>query len=192
MPGFAQPTSLHTPDAWTEGSIAVARLWPNVPRAPPRKLIDLSEAELKKLRDPHAKYLKFVKDYRKYDHDAADLFHHRGVVMVGGGEFYGPAIISIKMLRDTGSNLPVEVFVANWHEYEPYLCEEYLPTLNAKCLVLDDFLADHAAGAGASRACASGLGIATELKVASETLVVSEKAGQCFPARDFSFWRRKN
>lgn len=112
-------------------------------RAPARKLVELSSEDLQKLRGPHQQYLKFVNEYKKYNVDSERLFHHRGIVLVGGGEFFGPAIVTIKMLRDTGSDLPVEVFVSNWSEYEPDVCEEYLPTLNARCMVIEDFLSDH-------------------------------------------------
>ncbi|PSR81425.1 mannosyltransferase putative-domain-containing protein, partial [Coniella lustricola] len=71
-----------------------------------------------------------------------DIFKGRGIVMVGGGEYFGPAIISLHMLRRTGSTLPVEVFVPNDDEYEEELCTQYLDKLNAKCVVLSHIL-DH-------------------------------------------------
>lgn len=69
-----------------------------------------------------------------------DIFKGRGVVMVGGGEYFGPAIISLHMLRQTGSTLPVEVFVPDDDEYEAELCEKYLKKLNARCVVLSHIL----------------------------------------------------
>lgn len=69
-----------------------------------------------------------------------DIFKGRGIVMVGGGEYFGPAIISLHMLRRTGSTLPVEVFVPNDDEYEEELCTKYLEKLNAKCVVLSHIL----------------------------------------------------
>jgi alpha 1,2-mannosyltransferase len=42
------------------------------------------------------------------------------------------------MLRRTGSQLPVEVFLDNWGEYDMMTCERTLPSLNAKCRVLTD------------------------------------------------------
>lgn len=67
-----------------------------------------------------------------------------GVVTVAGGEFFAPAITSILMLRRTGSKLPVQVFLQNRKEYEIDICEDYLPTLNAECFVLEDFLREEA------------------------------------------------
>lgn len=116
---------------------------PRSPRGPARDVTHLAEADVRKLHDAHARFRRFVDEYPLYERDVDRLFHHRGVVLVGGGEFYGPAIVSILMLRDTGSALPVELFLPTWAEYEPALCEDYLPRLKAKCLVLDDFLMDH-------------------------------------------------
>ncbi|KAG8160779.1 hypothetical protein KVR01_009043 [Diaporthe batatas] len=68
------------------------------------------------------------------------IFKGKGVVMVGGGEYFGPAIISIHMLRRTGCNLPVEVFVPDQSEYEEVVCKNYLKKLGARCVVLSDIL----------------------------------------------------
>lgn len=69
-----------------------------------------------------------------------DIFNGTGIVMVGGGEYFGPAIIGIHMLRRTGSDLPVEVFVPDDDEYEKTVCESYLKKLGAKCVVLSHIL----------------------------------------------------
>lgn len=72
------------------------------------------------------------------------MYSGTGVVTVAGGEFFPPAITSILMLRKTGSKLPVQVFLQNRKEYEIEICEDYLPTLNAECFVLEDFLREEA------------------------------------------------
>ena len=74
------------------------------------------------------------------DHLADRIFNGTGLVVVGGGEYYGPAIIGIHMLRRSGSNLPVQVFVTDKSEYEDELCKDYLPKLGAECLMLSDFI----------------------------------------------------
>jgi alpha 1,2-mannosyltransferase len=79
-------------------------------------------------------------DDQPHNSVAGGLFNGEGVVTVAGGEYFGPAIVGIKILRETGSNLPVEAFLANEDEWEPELCEKILPSMNAVCLVLTDFL----------------------------------------------------
>lgn len=64
----------------------------------------------------------------------------RGVVSTAGGSYLPVFLSSLRMLRRVGSTLPVEVFMKDGNEYEKDLCENVLPALNAKCLVLADML----------------------------------------------------
>ncbi|KAJ5811695.1 hypothetical protein N7474_007996 [Penicillium riverlandense] len=64
----------------------------------------------------------------------------RGLVCTAGGQYLPILVISLRMLRRTGSRLPVEVFLANHDEYEEHICEKVLPSLNAKCVILSDVL----------------------------------------------------
>ncbi|KAF7591277.1 hypothetical protein BBP40_001786 [Aspergillus hancockii] len=64
----------------------------------------------------------------------------KGVVSTAGGEYLPVLVISLRMLRRTGSELPVEVFLANDDEYENYICDVVLPSLNARCVVLSHIL----------------------------------------------------
>ncbi|KAF2673539.1 nucleotide-diphospho-sugar transferase [Microthyrium microscopicum] len=84
----------------------------------------------------------FAGNGRPIDHSILKLFNGQGVVTVAGGEYYGPAMVGILMLRKLGSNLPVEVFVENKKsgEYEKEICETILPSMNARCVVLTQFL----------------------------------------------------
>jgi alpha 1,2-mannosyltransferase len=82
----------------------------------------------------------FDKEGRPTQKGVEGVFRGEGVVTVAGGEYFGPAIVGIHMLRRTGSNLPVEAFVANIGEYEQEVCETILPKLNARCIVLTDFI----------------------------------------------------
>ncbi|KUI54466.1 Alpha-1,2-mannosyltransferase MNN2 [Cytospora mali] len=72
--------------------------------------------------------------------NGSNIFKGKGIVIVGGGEYFGPAITSIQMLRRTGNGLPVEVFVPDDDEYEKAVCEDYLKKLDAKCVVLSHIL----------------------------------------------------
>lgn len=97
------------------------------------------ESDIQGLTEAHASFLK-VLDSRSEDNLGSDVFSGAGIVTVGGGEYFGPAVAGLHMLRKTGSTLPVEIFVADSSEYEKELCDNYLPKLGAKCLVLGDFL----------------------------------------------------
>ncbi|KAK5939849.1 mannosyltransferase [Knufia obscura] len=62
----------------------------------------------------------------------------RGIVTTAGGPYLPVALVSIRMLRETGSGLPVEVFLSKWSEWDPVICGKIFPSLNAKCVVLQD------------------------------------------------------
>ena len=64
----------------------------------------------------------------------------RGIVTTAGGRYLPVLVISIRMLRRTGSTLPVEVFLLSNDEYESHACEVVLPRLDARCVVLGDIL----------------------------------------------------
>lgn len=65
----------------------------------------------------------------------------RGIVSTAGGAYLPVFVTSLHMLRKTGSTLPVEIFVADASEYDAFICGSLLPSLNARCIVLDDILA---------------------------------------------------
>lgn len=64
----------------------------------------------------------------------------KGLVSTAGGSYLPVLVISLRMLRRTGSVLPMEVFLADEHEYEEYICDVVLPSLNAKCILLSRIL----------------------------------------------------
>lgn len=117
-------------------------------RKPHRDHVRNHDDELKTLQKLHGQFVNTLeKEFGDNQRNSStrrwkglDIFKGRGVVMVAGGEYFGPAIISLQMLRQTGSTLPVEVFVPDEDEYEAELCETYLKKLNAKCVVLSHIL----------------------------------------------------
>jgi alpha 1,2-mannosyltransferase len=67
----------------------------------------------------------------------------RGIVTVAGGYHFPIFFVSLRMLRRTGTQLPVEVFLPDQSEYEKEICEDILPQFNAKCHVLTDIMNHH-------------------------------------------------
>lgn len=62
----------------------------------------------------------------------------RGIVMVAGGDYIAPAMVSIRMLRRSGCVLPVELWMSSKEEYEPQLCTDILPSFDVQCRLLSD------------------------------------------------------
>ena len=105
-------------------------------------IIELPDEDVQSLLAAHAKIRAALDAYDTIAvaQDMEQLFEGRGMVTVAGGEYFGPAIVAIKLLRQAGSTLPVEAFLPNWEEYEPALCEKVLPDLNARCVILTQLL----------------------------------------------------
>lgn len=119
--------------ASTEGSDQA-----NSDRTPGESLLGLSEKDVESLKSSHG---VLVRELERFDKKKVkSLFSGTGVVTVAGGRFFPPVITSIKMLRHSGSKLPVQVFLQSRAEYEPVVCEDFLPRINAECYVIEDYL----------------------------------------------------
>lgn len=68
----------------------------------------------------------------------------RGLVSTAGGSYLPVFLSSLRMLRRVGSTLPVEVYVKDSGEHEKHICEDILPGLNARCLILADVVGKEA------------------------------------------------
>ena len=105
--------------------------------APRPNLLEMSDKDLGKMTHAHSRFV------HKLNTDPPKMVYTpdtQGIVSTAGGSYLPILVISLRMLRRTGSELPMEVFLANSAEYESYICETVLPELNAKCIVLSDIL----------------------------------------------------
>ncbi|KAL8830910.1 MAG: hypothetical protein Q9191_001172 [Dirinaria sp. TL-2023a] len=115
----------------------------NGERQPSSHTLSLPDQVVNSLHDSHKALLQDRGGLygSRFDNASSQgLFKGAGVVTVAGGPYFAPAIVSIRMLRLV-SDLPVHVFVGDHSEYEPELCENVLPALNAECFAISDFLA---------------------------------------------------
>ncbi|KAJ5894932.1 hypothetical protein N7495_006623 [Penicillium taxi] len=84
----------------------------------------------------------FIQDIRSAKDDLKPVHTAgtRGLVSAAGREYLPVFVASLRMLRRTGSTLPVELYMHDATEYEKKICDEVLPALNAQCFVLSDVL----------------------------------------------------
>ncbi|RJE27651.1 Alpha-1,2-mannosyltransferase [Aspergillus sclerotialis] len=99
--------------------------------------IDKADEILQPMRDAHDGFLKALK---KPKLQVPYVIVTEGVVSSAGGKYMPTFVVTLRLLRRTGCTLPVELFVKDPTEYEPYICEEVLPELNAKCVVLSEIM----------------------------------------------------
>ena len=103
----------------------------------------------------------------------------RGIVTTAGGRYLPVVIISIRMLRRSASKLPIEVFLLSNDEYESFACETILPSLGAKCIVLNDVLRSATLSSGMSRFALKSFALA--FSSFEDNLFLD---ADCFPLRD--------
>ncbi|EEP76821.1 conserved hypothetical protein [Uncinocarpus reesii 1704] len=101
-------------------------------------LIEMPDKDILMMRDAHARFLQKVRETPELR--PAYVPKTRGVVYAAGGKYLPVFVIGLRMLRRTGSKLPVELFLKDETEYEPAICNEVLPALNARCVVLSTIL----------------------------------------------------
>ncbi len=96
-------------------------------------LLALPQEDIDDLKDAHTRYVTKIPELAAQLPFAKET---KGIVMTAAGEFMPPLVVSLRMLRRTGSKLQVEVFMENSTVYEPEICEQVLPKLNATCKVM--------------------------------------------------------
>ncbi|KAF5100344.1 hypothetical protein D0Z00_001312 [Geotrichum galactomycetum] len=97
------------------------------------KFLKVDKDSAKILQDRH----KSVVDHLPLKYPQT-LYNGTGVAIVGGAKFMPVAISGVRMLRRINQDIPVEVFVATQEEYDKDLCEKVLPSMNAKCTILEE------------------------------------------------------
>ncbi|CAI7585085.1 unnamed protein product [Penicillium glandicola] len=102
-------------------------------------LTGLSEEDVRKMEEAHAAFIEDVKNSEK----KLKPIHtpgKRGLVSTAGSTYLPVFVSSLRMLRRAGSTLPVELYMKDTTEYEKQVCNEVLPQLDARCLVLADVI----------------------------------------------------
>lgn len=100
-------------------------------------LIELSVEQILGLKSAHSSFVDKIQ-WREYA--IPYIPGQRRIVTTAGGRLLPATVVSILMLRQTGSTLPVEVFLSDRHEWDVEIHDNVLLELNAKCLVIQDVL----------------------------------------------------
>lgn len=95
----------------------------------------MEPADIKHMQEAHS---NFIHDVKRSPPQLVYEPNTRGIVMTAGYIQLPVLVTSLRMLRRTGSLLPVEVFLADVSDYDDDICDRILPSLNAKCLLLSD------------------------------------------------------
>lgn len=64
----------------------------------------------------------------------------RGIVTTAGPTADAILTTSLRMVRKSGSTLPIEIWYYDQREYDSYMCEQVWAPLNAQCKIMRDYL----------------------------------------------------
>ncbi|UPX19786.1 mannosyltransferase [Ascochyta rabiei] len=107
----------------------------NTTKRPPDRLVDFTDKhEIALLR---AHYVMRTSAHRLAGHLIFSK-GKQGIVTTTDTKHIPVSLVSLRMLRRTGCQLPVEVFMEDWTDYDPIICEVILPSLKAACVVLSE------------------------------------------------------
>ncbi|KAL1306444.1 hypothetical protein AAFC00_005143 [Neodothiora populina] len=98
-------------------------------------VVSVGTSEVRLLSNAHENFIDQVKNV-----SLPFLPGSQGIVSTAGGALLPVFIISLRMLRRTGNNLPVELFLRSDEEHGQYLCDDLLPSMNARCVIIDDYI----------------------------------------------------
>lgn len=114
------------------GDLAIGFDPANEPPSRPDRL-NLTEFQTQELRRQHR---SFTSTIQRAQYALPFNVNTRGIVTTAGGKYLPVAVVSLSMLRETGCELPVEVFLATQDEWDEEICGNIFPQLNARCVVL--------------------------------------------------------
>ncbi|CAK9440368.1 uncharacterized protein LODBEIA_P44680 [Lodderomyces beijingensis] len=106
--------------------------------------LTLNQLEVDSLKKNHAKFLKLMMkewpapllELNTFN----DFMKGDGIVYLAGGKVDQVVFLSIKLMRDHGSRLPIEVILPKKEDYDAEFCGRILPTLNARCKIMTDYI----------------------------------------------------
>ena len=106
------------------------------------EMIEMPSADVAGMEYHHSNFVKAISVHPpKIVYNAGT----RGIVVTAGGSYLPLAVVTLRILKRLGSTLPMDIFLQSSKEYETHICEEVLPKLNARCVILSEILAATAA-----------------------------------------------
>jgi alpha 1,2-mannosyltransferase len=111
-------------------------LWPTSKNEELVDVVELSLVDVLHMRECHDGFVASVSD-KIPNFIPTKGAQPRGIITVGGGAYFPPLLVSLRLMRRTGTDLPVEVYMPR-KDYEKGICEDVLPKLNAICRVFPD------------------------------------------------------
>lgn len=100
-------------------------------------LLKIPQQDVERMRAGHTRFVSQIPELAQKLPYANGT---RGIAVAASGSLLPVFLVSLKMLRRTGSILPVEIFMESKDMYEKEICEIVLPPMNATCMILSEVL----------------------------------------------------
>ncbi|KAI5960662.1 uncharacterized protein KGF55_004555 [Candida pseudojiufengensis] len=111
--------------------------------------LQLNDSEISSLKQSHEKFInsmpnEWPKDLliENNNINQNQFLKGDGIVYLAGGKYDQLVLLSIKILRKLGSNLPIEIMIPTQKDYNLQFCNEIIPSLNGKCIIMNEFIPD--------------------------------------------------
>ncbi|BFZ58886.1 mannosyltransferase [Savitreella phatthalungensis] len=101
--------------------------------------INMTEEQVATMKAAHDKYVDRIAG-QESNVDLVYANGTRGIVVTAGGKYLPLVAMTLRLLRRFGSKLPMEVFLENPSEYESHFCQQVLPSFNARCVILAEYI----------------------------------------------------
>jgi alpha 1,2-mannosyltransferase len=119
-------------DILRTGQAAAVVFWTTNAETPRPDLLNITSTDVATMRFAHNAYLKSAGHINLPFQKGSS-----GIVSAAAGKYLPVFVISLRMLRRTGSQLPVELFVDTEAEMNSHTCQTLLPSMNAHCVRLE-------------------------------------------------------
>lgn len=107
-----------------------------------RKFLTEDRAQMSEesFNEAQKKHDELVRKIRLLDFPATEMYAGDGIAMSANKKHLPGALVTIGQIRALGNTLPIELVVDTKGDYNRQACEEILPQLNARCIILRDEL----------------------------------------------------
>jgi alpha 1,2-mannosyltransferase len=101
-------------------------------------VINMTPSDIATLRTSHSTFAHAIRDGGKLS--VIYQRGHQGIVITATLNELPQVLIQLRLLRRTGSSLPVEVFLLSQDDFDSKICRGLFPKLNAQCTILEEHL----------------------------------------------------
>lgn len=100
------------------------------------KVVDVSTSQFEKLQVSHDAVVKIL----RYLKASSYIYSGEGIIINANDAQITTALVLVIQIRDTSCNLPIEIVLNSEKSADKFICNQFLPRFNAKCVYIDKTL----------------------------------------------------